>query len=89
MEKKKSPAEYVEELVTEHLGLSAEQKQEFSMKAYLILELGADDLDTLEILMAIEEEYGVDMPDWDYKTSQDYVDKLVPLLEWWGEATST
>lgn len=74
------PTEYVKLLIAEHLGLDASNPNEFGMELDMILDLGADDLDTVEILMEIEEQYSVNMPDWDYKTPQDYVDKLLPLL---------
>lgn len=34
---------------------------------------GADDLDEIEIIMSIEEDFGVELPDLDYKTANDFI----------------
>ncbi|MBV6658856.1 MAG: acyl carrier protein [Devosiaceae bacterium] len=50
----------VQEIVVEHLGVEAEKVQ---MQASFIDDLGADSLDTVELVMAFEEEFGVEIPD--------------------------
>jgi acyl carrier protein len=53
-------AERVKKIVIEHLGVDAEKVTE---KASFIDDLGADSLDTVELVMAFEEEFGVEIPD--------------------------
>lgn len=45
-----------------------------------LVNIGFDDLDHLEILMAIEDEYGVMMPDLDYITVGDLHEQLLVQL---------
>ena len=47
-------------LVVDHLGVAAE---EVSPDASFIDDLGADSLDIVELVMAFEEEFGVEIPD--------------------------
>jgi len=53
-------AERVKNIVIEHLGVDAEKVTE---GASFIDDLGADSLDTVELVMAFEEEFGVEIPD--------------------------
>ena len=53
-------AERVKKIVVEHLGVDPEKVVE---KANFIDDLGADSLDTVELVMAFEEEFGVEIPD--------------------------
>jgi acyl carrier protein len=53
-------AERVKKIVVEHLGVEAEKVTE---GASFIDDLGADSLDTVELVMAFEEEFGVEIPD--------------------------
>ena len=53
-------AERVKKIVIEHLGVDAEKVTE---GASFIDDLGADSLDTVELVMAFEEEFGVEIPD--------------------------
>jgi acyl carrier protein len=46
--------------VVEHLGVDAEKVTE---EASFIDDLGADSLDIVELVMAFEEEFGVEIPD--------------------------
>ncbi len=52
----------VKDLVVEQLGVSQDQ---VSPQASFIDDLGADSLDTVELVMAFEEEFGIDIPDED------------------------
>ena len=54
--------ERVKEIIMEQLGVSAEQ---VTPNASFIDDLGADSLDTVELVMALEEEFGVEIPDED------------------------
>ena len=50
----------VKKIVVEHLGVDAEKVQD---NASFIDDLGADSLDTVELVMAFEEEFKVEIPD--------------------------
>jgi len=53
-------AERVKKIVVEHLGVDESKVTE---GASFIDDLGADSLDTVELVMAFEEEFGVEIPD--------------------------
>jgi acyl carrier protein len=53
-------AERVKKIVVEHLGVEEDKVIE---GASFIDDLGADSLDTVELVMAFEEEFGVEIPD--------------------------
>lgn len=53
-------ADRVKKIVVEHLGVDADKVTE---TASFIDDLGADSLDTVELVMAFEEEFGVEIPD--------------------------
>ena len=53
-------ADRVKKIVVEHLGVDAEKVTE---EASFIDDLGADSLDTVELVMAFEEEFSVEIPD--------------------------
>ena len=50
----------VKEIIVEQLGVNAEQ---VTPEASFIEDLGADSLDTVELVMAFEEEFGAEIPD--------------------------
>ncbi|MDD2676294.1 MAG: acyl carrier protein [Methylacidiphilaceae bacterium] len=60
MAEKKSIEERVKEMIVEQLGVNPEQ---VTPKAKFIEDLGADSLDTVELVMAFEEEFNVEVPD--------------------------
>lgn len=53
-------AERVKKIVVDHLGVEVDKVTE---AASFIDDLGADSLDTVELVMAFEEEFGVEIPD--------------------------
>ena len=53
-------AERVKKIVVEHLNVDAEKIND---GASFIEDLGADSLDTVELVMAFEEEFGIEIPD--------------------------
>ena len=55
-------AERVKKIVVEHLGVEPEKVTD---TASFIDDLGADSLDTVELVMAFEEEFGIEIPDED------------------------
>ncbi|CAF0691321.1 acyl carrier protein [Candidatus Methylacidithermus pantelleriae] len=56
----KSVEERVKEIIVEQLGVNPEQ---VTPDAKFIEDLGADSLDTVELVMAFEEEFNVEVPD--------------------------
>ena len=52
--------EQVKKIVVEHLGID---ESKVSPEAKFIDDLGADSLDTVELVMAFEEKFGIEIPD--------------------------
>ena len=50
----------VKKIVTDHLGVD---ESKVNAESKFIDDLGADSLDTVELVMAFEEEFGVEIPD--------------------------
>ena len=50
----------VKEIIVQQLGVDADK---VSMDASFVDDLGADSLDVVELVMAFEEEFGVEIPD--------------------------
>jgi len=61
----------VKEIIVEQLGVSADQLKH---EAKFIEDLGADSLDTVELVMAFEEEFGIEVPDEDAEKLQSVGD---------------
>ena len=57
-----SVEERVKEIIVEQLGVEAAQVTE---RAKFVEDLGADSLDTVELVMALEEEFSIEIPDED------------------------
>tara|TARA_B100000686_G_C16149516_1_gene646120 strand:+ start:308 stop:547 length:240 start_codon:yes stop_codon:yes gene_type:complete len=70
--------ERVRNLVVEQLGVSQDQ---VSPQASFIDDLGADSLDTVELVMAFEEEFGIDIPDEDAEKMATVADAIKYLEE--------
>ena len=64
-------ADRVRKIVVEHLGLEDDKVTE---GANFIDDLGADSLDTVELVMAFEEEFGIEIPD-------DAAEKIVTVKD--------
>jgi len=63
----------IREIIIEQLGVAAE---EVVPEASFIDDLGADSLDIVELVMAIEEEYGLEIPDEDAERMQNIGDVI-------------
>jgi acyl carrier protein len=57
-----SVEEKVKEIIAEQLEV---KKEEIKPESSFIDDLGADSLDTVEVVMALEEEFGIEIPDED------------------------
>jgi len=55
-------SEKIKSIIAEQLGVKPE---EVTPQASFIEDLGADSLDTVELVMALEEEFGIEIPDED------------------------
>jgi acyl carrier protein len=69
--------ERVIDIVAEQLGVKA---NEIQVSASYVHDLGADSLDTVELVMALEDEFGVSIPDnvsENIKTIQDTINYIV------------
>ena len=67
----------VKDIITDKLGV---EEEKISAEASFIDDLGADSLDTVELIMQLEEEFGIEIPDEDAETittvqaAVDYLD---------------
>ena len=66
-------SERVKKIVVEHLGVEADKVTE---NASFIEDLGADSLDTVELVMALEEEFGNEIPDEEAEKLQSVGDVI-------------
>ncbi len=69
----KSIEERVKEIIVEQLGVTPEQ---ITPEASFLEDLGADSLDTVELVMAFEEEFSVQVPDDDAEKLQTVGDVI-------------
>ena len=74
----KSIEEKVKDIIIEQLGVNAEQ---VTPNASFIEDLGADSLDTVELVMAFEEEFSVEVPDEDAEKLQSVGDVIKYIEE--------
>ena len=66
-------AERVKQIVVEHLGV---EEGKVTPEASFIDDLGADSLDTVELVMAFEEEFSIEIPDDAAETIQTVGDAV-------------
>jgi acyl carrier protein len=71
-------ADRVRKIVVEHLGVEEDKVVE---SASFIDDLGADSLDTVELVMAFEEEFGIEIPDDAAETIQSFGDAVKFISE--------
>jgi acyl carrier protein len=70
--------ELVSEIIVEQLGIS---KEEIVPEASFIDDLGADSLDIVELVMAIEEKFDIEIPDDDAEKLQTIGDAFAYIRE--------
>lgn len=63
----------VKDIIVEQLGVNAEQ---VTPTARFIEDLNADSLDTVELIMAFEEEFGIEVPDEEAEKLQSVGDVI-------------
>lgn len=72
----------VREIIANELGVEMEKVSE---DANFVEDLGADSLDTVELVMAFEEEFEIEIPDEDAEEMQTVSDAIDYLSEKSGE----
>ena len=65
--------EKVKDIIAEELGV---EREKLTPEASFMEDLGADSLDTVELVMAFEEEFGIEIPDDAAETIQTYGDAV-------------
>ena len=70
-------ADQVKKIIVEQLGVD---EDEVTPDASFVDDLGADSLDTVELVMAFEEEFGIEIPDEDAEKLQKVSD-VVKYIE--------
>jgi acyl carrier protein len=75
-------AERVKKIVVEHLGVDEEKVVD---SASFIDDLGADSLDTVELVMAFEEEFNIEIPDDAFENIQTVGDAVTYIKANSGE----
>jgi acyl carrier protein len=68
----------VKEIIVNELGVEPEK---VTPQASFVEDLGADSLDTVELVMAFEEEFGIEIPDEDAEKLQTVGDAINYLKE--------
>tara|TARA_B100000686_G_C16094802_1_gene620332 strand:- start:231 stop:461 length:231 start_codon:yes stop_codon:yes gene_type:complete len=69
----------VKDVIVDKLGV---EEDSIKSEAHFVNDLGADSLDTVELIMEFEEEFGIEIPDEDAEnittvgTAVDYIEKL-------------
>jgi acyl carrier protein len=72
----------VKDIIVNELGVEAEK---VTTEASFVDDLGADSLDTVELVMAFEEEFGVEIPDEDAEKLQTVGDAISYIQQRQGE----
>ncbi len=68
----------VSEIIVEQLGVS---RDDIEAESSFVDDLGADSLDVVELVMAMEEEFGVEIPEEDSEKLQTFGDAIAYLKE--------
>jgi acyl carrier protein len=68
----------VREIIANELGVELEKVTD---EASFVEDLGADSLDTVELVMAFEEEFSIEIPDEDAEKMQSVGDAIRYLME--------
>ncbi len=74
--------ERIKEIIADQLGVEADK---ITPEAKFVEDLGADSLDVVELIMAFEEEFGIEIPDEDAEKIQTVGDVINYLKEKVGE----
>ncbi|MCX5682003.1 MAG: acyl carrier protein [Candidatus Omnitrophica bacterium] len=72
----------IKSIIAEQLGVKAE---EVTQESSFVDDLGADSLDTVELIMALEEEFNIEIPDED----AEKMSKVSDVIKYIEEKTAT
>lgn len=75
--------ERVKKIIIDQLGV---QEAQVTMEASFVDDLGTDSLDTVELVMAFEEEFGIEIPDEDAEKIRSVGDTVRYIKEKKGSA---
>ena len=78
MAAEKTTEERIKSIIVDQLGVNADQ---VTAEAKFIEDLGADSLDTVELIMALEEEFGIEVPDEEAEKLQSVGDVIKYIEE--------
>ena len=70
--------EKIKKIISEQLGVD---EGEITLESNFVDDLGADSLDTVELVMQLEEEYGLEIPDEDAEKLQTVGDAIKYIEE--------
>ena len=70
--------ERVKKIIAEQLGV---EEEEVTLEAHFVEDLGADSLDTVELVMRFEEEFGIEIPDEEAEKIQSVGDAFSYIEE--------
>jgi acyl carrier protein len=70
--------EKIKQIIAEQLGVKLE---EIKPESSFVDDLGADSLDTVELVMALEEEFGIEIPDEDAEKMTTVADAIKYIEE--------
>jgi len=73
----------IKQIIADQLGV---KKEEVTDNAKFVDDLGADSLDTVELVMALEEEFGIEIPDEDAEKLATVGDALKYIEEKSGKS---
>ena len=68
----------VKDIIVEELGV---EEDKVTSEASFVDDLGADSLDTVELVMALEEEFGIDIPEEDAESMRTVGDAVAYVRE--------
>ena len=68
----------VKEIIVERLGVDP---KEVTAEAHFVNDLGADSLDTVELVMALEEAFGMEIPDEDAEKIKTINDTISYVMQ--------
>ena len=80
----KEMEEKVKDIIVEELGV---EREKLAADASFMEELGADSLDTVELVMAFEKEFDIDIPDEEAEKLRTVGDAMKYLHEKVGDAS--
>ena len=75
----------IKQIIADQLGV---KKEEVTDNAKFVDDLGADSLDTVELVMALEEEFGIEIPDEEAEKLATAGDAMRHIEESAGKQTS-